>query len=189
MRRRRLYLTIVSICLIINGIFYFRKKIAIENLGDNPYQYPVISGTKSWELLTNLDDKLEVCQIPQSILDNMETNNLVKSIVDNPLLGRVLYFNTYSFGYITVKNDLNCLQTLEDRGDASQCLLNEILSVDEIDTENLISFSTLAVIMAQPIYYDKLSNPEKVILNVHIELLYERYTYKNVFKYARDEHK
>ncbi len=54
------------------------------------YIYPLKGGTPEWAALTDHDQKVAACQIPQVALDVMSTEALLQSCLDYPLLGDIL---------------------------------------------------------------------------------------------------
>ena len=45
---------------------------------DEPYEYPVVPGTEEWVALDTFEEKLELSQIPDEILQEMTTELLSK---------------------------------------------------------------------------------------------------------------
>ena len=41
------------------------------------YDYPIKPGTEEWKGFTSTQEMIEVCQIPESILKNMSTSDLL----------------------------------------------------------------------------------------------------------------
>lgn len=83
-----------------------------------PYQYPVLPGTKGWAKLGSLQEMAEVCQIPEEILSRMTTKALVESVVNYPLWMNVLAYEDRQLGLKDVKSYFNGLQELCTRDDA-----------------------------------------------------------------------
>ncbi len=52
---------------------------------DTPYEYPVTLDMPEWAELTSLEQKLEVCQIPEDILSALTTPALIETVLDYPL--------------------------------------------------------------------------------------------------------
>ena len=62
---------------------------------DTPYEYPITLDMPEWASLTSLQEKLEVCQIPEDILSQLTTPALIETVLDYPLA-----VNVYAHGGI-----------------------------------------------------------------------------------------
>ncbi len=87
------------------------------------YQYPIKPGTEEWKGLTSHTDMLAVCQIPESALQNMSTAGLLESVLNYPLLGDYMAFNSVQQGFDSVASQFNGLQEFLNRKDAGEMLL------------------------------------------------------------------
>ena len=57
---------------------------------DTPYEYPITLDMPEWASLTSLQEKLEVCQIPEDILPQLTTPALIETVLDYPLAVNVM---------------------------------------------------------------------------------------------------
>ena len=96
---------------------------------DTPYSYPVVPGTEEWGELKSLYAKIEACQVPEAILDNMTTEALFQTVLDYPLLGDMIVYDDPQMGFEAIREYCNGLQELWDRPDA------EVVVEAFIDTE------------------------------------------------------
>jgi hypothetical protein len=90
------------------------------------WDYPVKPGTEEWAAFTTKAQMLEACQIPQIVLDNINTTDLVELCLNYPLLFDFYAYNNIREGIINVAEDFNGLQELFGREDNAQHLF-EIL--------------------------------------------------------------
>jgi len=87
------------------------------------YSYPVRPGSPEWKALRSHAEMVEVCQVPEDILENMSTAALVSTCLSYPLLGEIFAFNSTQDGIDTVTSRSNCLRALLERPDAAEELL------------------------------------------------------------------
>lgn len=63
-----------------------------------PYDYPIKPHTAAWDSLKTYQDLRRVCQIPTEIVNRMTTEALFESVLNYPLIGDILVFNTFQIG-------------------------------------------------------------------------------------------
>ncbi len=63
------------------------------------WDYPIKPGTEKWKNLTTSQAMIDVCQIPEDILQNMNTVDLIQTCLNYPLKGNV-------YAYANVKDGL-----------------------------------------------------------------------------------
>ncbi|NBH80304.1 hypothetical protein D3Z52_19535 [Clostridiaceae bacterium] len=86
-----------SLCFILSLLCLVSSAFAADQSGpeavpdenirgiDTPYEYPVTLDMPEWAELTSLEQKLEVCQIPEDILSALTTPALIETVLDYPL--------------------------------------------------------------------------------------------------------
>lgn len=69
------------------------------------WDYPIKHGTEKWKNLTTGQAMIDVCQIPEDILQNMNTVDLIQTCLNYPLKGNV-------YAYANIKDGIEhiCLQ-------------------------------------------------------------------------------
>lgn len=85
---------------------------------DEPYEYPVVPGTEEWVALDTFEEKLELSQIPDEILQEMTTAALIKTVMDYPLAASLFAHDTPDDplrSYNVVKGEFNGLAELDQR--------------------------------------------------------------------------
>ena len=75
---------------------------------DEVYVYPVTTGTEA--------ELLEACQVPEDILSHMETDALIFTVVNHPLITKVLEEDFDQTAYEELKKSINCLAEMDSRG-------------------------------------------------------------------------
>lgn len=86
-----------------------RKEIA--------WDYPVKPGSEQWASFTTGKQMLEACQIPQRILDNISTTDLIKLCLNYPLFFEYAAFNNEREGIRIMIENFNGLKELSKRKD------------------------------------------------------------------------
>jgi hypothetical protein len=87
------------------------------------YDYPIKGGTEEWKAFQTHDEMLRACQIPEDILKNMSTSGLVQTVLEYPLYGDMMAYNSIQQGFDAVASQFNGLPELLNRQDAGTELL------------------------------------------------------------------
>ena len=82
---------IFSVLLITFFVFLSFITYAQEKL---LWEYPVKPRTEEWKKLKNYKAKIDVCQVPEDILPNINTDDLTVLCLQYPILYNVLAFNS-----------------------------------------------------------------------------------------------
>lgn len=133
--KNRLNLLLLIIIIIITVNF---NASSISAQTDNikhsdSYIFPITAGTPKWKSLGSHVEMLEVCQVPENILNDMSTEGLIETCLSYPLLGDMLAFNNLQQGFEKVVSGFNGLRELLNRQNAGVKLLDRYKT---IDTEN-----------------------------------------------------
>lgn len=89
------------------------------------WDYPVKPEMEEWKTLKNNQEKVLVCQIPQEILDTINTNELLELCIKYPLLNDIYAFNDNYEGLNKLINDFNGIRELFSRKEIGEILLNK----------------------------------------------------------------
>ena len=95
---------------------------------DLPWDYPVKPGTEEWNQLSlkHIDERVNVCQIPEDILSTLSTEDLTELCMQYPLLSQILFvYNTYEGGLNTLFSHFNGIRELFQRNDGVKELLRK----------------------------------------------------------------
>lgn len=96
---------------------------------DDGYTFPVVPGTEAWEALRSHQEMLDVTQVPDEILGRMSTAGLVSTILNYPLFGDFLAFDTLQGGFAALAR-FNGLQALLAREDGAVALADRYAAMD-----------------------------------------------------------
>lgn len=66
---------------------------------DTPYEFPVVPGTDDWAELDSLEEKLEVSQIPDDLLEKLRQHRTIAeaSAVESPIRQETIGFPAHFF--------------------------------------------------------------------------------------------
>lgn len=88
------------------------------------YEYPITPGDEEWSNLSTTQLRIEACQLPENILEQISTAGLIETCIDWPLLPEIFFSDLSNGGaqetmgvYMTVFNGLEELSIRSDRGD------------------------------------------------------------------------
>ena len=78
------------------------------------YDFPIKPGTPEWAALKSHEEMLQVCQVPESILQEMSTEGLIETCLNYPLYWEWLAYSNLQQGFETVASRfspvLDCLE-------------------------------------------------------------------------------
>lgn len=96
---------------------------------DVPYEYPVIPETQEWAALQSLEEKLEVCAIPEEVLSGITTEALLETVIEYPLLINMYAFDSQDEGLDALIEGFNGLRELLNREDAGAVIFDKYCSL------------------------------------------------------------
>jgi len=96
------------------------------------FSYPVKPGMDEWKQLQSIEEMVNACQIPESIISSLSTKELMAICLQYPLLFTVFAYNNYDDGIDKLFNDFNGIRELFKRQEVS----NELLSWYKCQIEN-----------------------------------------------------
>lgn len=102
------------------------------------YSYPIKPGTSAWKQLKNNEEKVQACQIPDGLLSELTTKDLLMICLEYPLLNDIHAFNNIEDGLNKLFHDFNGIRELSRRSDALEMLTeeykNRISSISSLDS-------------------------------------------------------
>jgi hypothetical protein len=131
MKKRLLFIFI----FIFSFVIYAQEK----------WFYPIKPGTKEWMELESNKEKVEVCQIPENILQKISTNDLMTLCLQYPLLYDVFAFNNLNDGLKKLFSDFNGIREFSKNENAINRLQEQYLSEIRNFTEKLNKGSDLEI--------------------------------------------
>lgn len=91
------------------------------------FDYPVKPESEEWKVLDTHEKMVEVCTIPDEVIQQMSTYELLEVVMDYPLLSDLYFYNTYEQGLYALVSEFNGLRELLKRSDG----ISEILEYYE----------------------------------------------------------
>ncbi len=129
------------------------------------YDYPIKPGTEAWKKLSSNAEKTKVCQIPEGILKQLTTEDLLAVCLAYPLLNDMYAFNNMEEGIDKLFSDFNGIRELAQRQDA----INKFIEEYKKQINNVAALSGNYSDYAKGEYIVRISNVE--LLGSRRELL------------------
>ena len=117
--RKILILTTVLLS-ITGGLFAQQNQV---------WNYPIKPGTEEWKKLKNNKQKVDACQIPDDVLVQMKTEDLIEACLNYPLLRDIMAFNFLQGGINKLKENFEGFNELLKRKNASKLLFIEYKNI------------------------------------------------------------
>jgi len=110
--------------------FLFLAFISIDISAQNKqtWDYPVKPGSKQWNAYTSYQERLEVCQIPQEILKDIPTEELVAICKNYPFSRNIFAYSSVQKGFEKVCEEFNGYRELLQREDNVKWLTETLKS-------------------------------------------------------------
>jgi hypothetical protein len=93
------------------------------------WDYPVKPGSEEWALLNSHQKKVDACLIPENLVSNLTTSQLLEVCLDYPLLPDIMVFGSWAEGMKRFKDNFNGVEELLARADAPAVLEKRYSSV------------------------------------------------------------
>lgn len=103
--------------------------LAAEDNASMGFEYPLQPDMEEWGKLNHGERVLE-SQIPEDVLKQMTTDELVTTVLNYPCFIDMIFYNTYQEGFEVVRDNFNGLQELLDREDSGVYLLDAYKSIN-----------------------------------------------------------
>lgn len=130
------------------------------------FSFDSVTKPEIWKTFQTLEEMQSACQIPDDVLSNLSTEELVQICMDYPLFGNYLAYDNETFGIKKVMAGFNGFEELKKRTDAAEKLLDRYANVNVMalneDRENAEIYPNL-----------KLGYLEMIICSGEIESLYQ----------------
>lgn len=164
--RRKFIATILIIMLLFIGNVAFATDINVLRAADvKAYDYPILPNTVGWKSLSTFKEKIDACQVSNSILEKMSTEDVIETALSYPLLPCIfVYGDNVEEGFNSVYKFCNPLQELTQREDATTLLVNRYLTSINNRYDNSFENIYIEVFLSHPIFQSKLSENDISIL-------------------------
>lgn len=157
----------VTLCLT-NTVF--KKVTATE------YYNSIISSSE-WEKANNSNERREMLQLPEEMIESMSTDELVEAVLEYPFFTDVFAFDNYQDAVDDMYDGFNGLEALSQRSDAPTTLLKKyseepVLKVSDEDGD-VFRLYFLEILLSQDFVLDNLTDEQEEQLS---ELATEKYS-------------
>jgi len=105
---------------IIVMVFLFAAGLVAQ-----PYDYPIKPGMPEWKAMTSTEQRVQACQIPDSILSKMSTSDLLETCLRFPFNLNLVAFNQIQDGFNAIKKESNGWRELLQRKDLGSVVINK----------------------------------------------------------------
>lgn len=128
----------VLLVLMVSTIKVNASNVSQEVYNQGVYEFPITPESKEWKDFSSKTEMLEVCQIPEEILHNISTPDLVETVLNYPFINDFYCFNSEELAYKRIYEDFNGMRELLSRGDVTEAILEKynstkILTAEEVD--------------------------------------------------------
>lgn len=134
MKKSKFFLMLVAMLLfasVTSTVYAFNVKLENEFIEKEAvvYEYPVIPGTEEWAELNSLQEMYNILQLPEDVLENASTDELLDVVLRYPLFDQFIFaYSDYETGMLEMYNNFNGFRELVDRLDLGNVLINEYKS-------------------------------------------------------------
>ncbi|WP_462385282.1 hypothetical protein [Intestinibacillus massiliensis] len=176
------YITLLCIASLLSsstGLLASATEMVDEGYpsSDAPYMFPVTPNTVEWKQQKNRAAKVELCQIPENVQENITTSALLESVQNYPYKLDILMFDSLQKGFDKMKLEFNGLAELMDRPDLAAVVISAYAAAPvyvedpNLDSTyiNMANLAFLEILVQQPEVYAQLSDEEILGLQELIE--------------------
>lgn len=173
MKRKILIYTLLSLitCALSAQVVTDRKNVPDKK---TVWDYPVKPGMKEWSQFESLDGMYKSCQIPELVLEQLDTESLVDICLNFPAPPLFPLFNTPQEGFLSHYSSFNGIRELLNRKEAGHYLLKKYAAMTLSDFNPLwplhkqgqfIShYKFVETILSQPQILQSLETKERKLL-------------------------
>ena len=120
-------------------IFIFMVLISFSAIGQEKkavWDYPVKPGSDEWKKLQTIEEQFNAYNIPQDIIKDISTEELVKTCLSYPEWGLIHAYNDRLTGFSVIVSLFNGFRELFERKDAVTELLNAYNKIDPLNVSS-----------------------------------------------------
>lgn len=106
------------------------------------YDFPIKPGTPEWEKIDSYNKMVEVCQIPENILSNMSTDDLLETCLNHPFKINIYLYSTFEESFQVMAKTFNSFKEILKRNDIGEALLKKADSI-QIQSKSIASVTSI----------------------------------------------
>lgn len=156
------------------------------------WDYPIKPGTNEWNNFKSVDDMYRACQIPDSVLANIDTKGLVDICLNFPAIPQFPFFNSPQECFLSFYDNFNGIRELFKRKNAGEYLLKKYIqmSLSEYNPQwalhkqgnFILRYKFIETILAQTQVIQFLSiDNRKLLMKEMVKKMDEKLTKNNLF--------
>jgi len=126
------------------------------------YEYPIKPGTSEWGKYSHTEH-LEMLQIPDTVLNNISTEGLLRTCLEYPFISNIHAYDNYQLGMEYVISNFNGLKELLSRTDAGYLLVKEYVGLNPKDLRPDWSSKKRGEFKIYFIYLEMLLSQDKIL--------------------------
>ncbi|MGN7454081.1 hypothetical protein ACTHPH_04580 [Paenibacillus pasadenensis] len=148
----------ISLSLLLALSINFSGQTASAN--SKGFKYQLTPENKiEWSKLKTKREMVEASKISSTELNNMSTEDLIKAVLDYPLLDSTIYlFNSYEQGLKVLENESSAFKALLERNDAGEKLLEALNKNLELKQGESLDQLSIAILLSDKTIWGKVSN-------------------------------
>jgi len=182
---KRLLMYLVIFCL---PVYIYCQSPNIKG----SYEYPVRTSSAEWKSLKDRSERVEVCQIPNTILKKLTTKQLLETCLHYPFMVDILAFNDVQMGFTKVASEFNGLQEFLRRKDNARALLDCYSKINPNSIHDSSLGREKGFFLLKMTYIEILLSQEEVLTNfsdvtkiIALEELVSKYEEKKAISYYK----
>ncbi len=135
------------------------------------WDYPVKPGTEAWKKLKDYQERIDICQIPEYVLQKISTKDLATLCLQYPFLYDVFAFNGYTIWVNHIFTDFNGIREFYKRRNAANMFQERYLATihgfpESIDP-SFFELSILEILLGYPDFsYISKEKQKKILKNL-----------------------
>ena len=159
-----LLVTVLMICFVIPGFAS----------GNSLYKTTPID--EKWATYASKDEMVAACKIDSNILSNMTTDDLVKAVLDYPLLVNIYLYDSYEEGLEALAKDSDAYRELLKRPDAGEKLLSRLQTSSFNSNENSLEKKTIKLLTVEKTVWNNIADKQSAerllapnVININVQ--------------------
>lgn len=134
------------------------------NLFSEPYNYPIRPGSEAWNKAGSYEERVKLCQIPDDILGEMETDDLIETVLDFPFISNLTFLDNMKQGALLMAESFNGLKELLERDGAADIILEKYYNLPK--EYSAMNTAIIEIFLSMKSIQDGLSREQKSELAV-----------------------
>lgn len=111
------------------------------------YEYPIDASDEEWKKFDDHIEMIKACNIPDKLLQNMDTEELLNLTLEYPLLGDMYSYDTNDKGIMAVATQFNGFEELVKRSDLGEVLYKKYINMDFTKKTDEYTLVTNAIVI------------------------------------------